>query len=95
MGRVPLALTEQSESHPGAAGWDTGPVTRDFIEGHALMLVAFILLLVFLAGDIAICDVGDGCGPGFPDLLFYGAGIGSLLCFVMGIVRLRGRSKHQ
>lgn len=70
-------------------------MTRDFIEGHALMLVAFVLLLVFLAGDIAICDLGDGCGPGFPDLLFYGAGIGSLLCLVLGITRLRRRSERQ
>jgi hypothetical protein len=61
-----------------------------------LSLAALAGFLMFLAGDVKICDVGDGCGPGFPEWLYYGAGIlflaalvGLGLTAVVGLLRRR------
>ena len=42
-----------------------------------LGLAALAGFLMYLAGEVRICDLGHGCGAGFPEWLYYG---GAIVC---------------
>ncbi len=49
----------------------------------ASFCVWVIAFSIFLSGDIAICDLGEGCGPGFPEWLFYATAWAALTSFIV------------